>query len=395
MTRWQRRARLLIAVAAVAFGAVVVRQWRPRTTPPPPAPVARADPTAVFESTGGTVGRFNFSHENVSVTYEHQLMYSDGSSKLLGVKIVADEKEENDSFTATAKEATVKKDATDIVMSGDVQLASANIHARAEHGTFSKTDNTVRATGPVEITEKGTTAKGVGMIFDRNRDVLDILDQVSVHMAGDASGAGATDITATAATFDRKARVRRFEKAVRIVRGAQTIGGESSIAHLTEDGNSIDTVELHGGVHIATANAAAGALESLTGLDVSLKYAAGGQALEHVVVSGGASIRVAGESGKAAREIAAGVMDIAVASDGATPTALIARENVQLTIPAEAGAPARTIGANTLDGKGEAGRGLTRAVFSGSVQYRERGTVTRAASAESLDVGLARGLTSI
>jgi len=74
---------------------------------------------------------------------------------------------------------------------------------------------------------------------------------------------------------------------------------------------------------------------------------------------------------------------------------LIARDSVQLTIPAEAGGPARTIRASTLDGKGEAGRGLTRALFSGSVQYRERGSVSRAVAAELLDVGLKRGLTSI
>src|SRR5262249_33698792 len=87
---------------------------------------------------------------------------------------------------------------------------------------------------------------------------------------------------------------------------------------------------------------------------------------------------------------------VTLAPDGSTPTALIGRESVQLTFPPEPGQAARTIRAANLEGTGEPGRGLTRAQFTGSVQYRERlGDVGRAASAASLDVTLKPGLSSI
>jgi lipopolysaccharide export system protein LptA len=90
-------------------------------------------------------------------------------------------------------------------------------------------------------------------------------------------------------------------------------------------------------------------------------------------------------------------MDIRLAPDS-TPVMLTARDNVQLTLPAEQGSAARTIRAATLDGKGEPGRGLTRALFSGNVQYREAGAGNKpgtAATAATLDVGLKPGLSSI
>ena len=58
---------------------------------------------------------------------------------------------------------------------------------------------------------------------------------------------------------------------------------------------------------------------------------------------------------------------------------------MRLTIPPESNAPGRTIQSTTLDAKGEAGRGLTRAVFGGGIQYRERGaSVNRAAKAAGI-----------
>src|SRR4029077_18089188 len=107
-------------------------------------------------------------------------------------------------------------------------------------------------------------------------------------------------------------------------------------------------------------------------------------------------IQLAGEPGTPGREIAANMIDITLAPDGLTPTELVGRETVQLTFPPEAATPGRTIRASSLDARGEPGRGLTRAQFSGNVEYRERGgDVNRAASAATLDITLKPGMSSI
>jgi hypothetical protein len=105
----------------------------------------------------------------------------------------------------------------------------------------------------------------------------------------------------------------------------------------------------------------------MSGGQINLKYAPDGESLQHALVAGDASIQIAGLAGKPGRQIVATTVDIALAPDGTTPTALLGRENVQLTFPPEPGVAGRTIHAANLDARGEPGKGLTRAVFSGAV----------------------------
>src|SRR5262249_38584559 len=139
-----------------------------------------------------------------------------------------------------------------------------------------------------------------------------------------------------------------------------------------------------------------GALQTLAGQDMNLKYAAGGDVLEHAVVLGAANIQLAGESGHQGRQVTANAIDISLAPDGATPTALVARDEVALTFPAGAGTPSRLIQSTTLDAKGQPGKGLTAAQFGGGVKYREQGGDTnRAVNADALDVALKPAMSGI
>jgi lipopolysaccharide transport protein LptA len=390
MTLWQRRARLLIGSAAVVFAVFVAYEFK-RRAPAAPAPaVPRTDPAAVVESTGGRIERFQLSRENASIAFEKHFTYPDGSSKLLGVSIATDERNSDGPFTATAKEASVGKDESTVVLNGDVRVASAAIHARTGHATFAKGENTLRAPGPTEIAEGKTSASGVGMTFDRNADVLTIHDQAVIHMADENGG------TCGTAIFARRDRYRRFEKDVRMRRGPHALEADLALAYLSADEKRIERIELRENARIIASDAAAGALQSLTGRIISLTYAADGASLEHATIDENAVIQVAGEKGQPGRQIAARLLDITMGPDGSTPVAVVGRENVQLTMPAEGDAPARTIQAVNLDAKGQPGRGLTRALFSGNVEYRERGANSgRAASSGTLDVGLKPAMSAI
>src|SRR2546428_11148562 len=172
--------------------------------------------TTLFRS----LERFKLSRQDVSVEFQTQQIYANGSMKLYGVTITADEKDGKGTLKASGKEAEVGADGSTIVLNGDVQLVSSEVRAHTEHATFAKSDNTVRAPGPVELTEGKTTAKGVGMTFDRERDVLSILDQAVITTAADGGG-GATEITSRNATFARRERDRQFDRHVRKQRGGQ------------------------------------------------------------------------------------------------------------------------------------------------------------------------------
>ena len=397
MQPWQRSARLVIAVFGVVFAVFVARELKRRDAVPAMMPVVRTDPGAVVEITGGHTTHITGTREDVDITYKQQFTYEDGSSKLVGVTIVFDERNGSRTFTITGKEGRLSKGATTMALDGAVTLVGSDgMTVLTEHATYAESDGSVRAPGPVEMTRGRVHATGIGMTWEKTPDVLTVLDQAVVHIASDETAAGASDITSGNAIFARHDKYLRFERAVRIQRSNQIIEAETAIIHLSPDEKRIETVELHDHARITSAKASPGGLQAMSGGQMNLKYAADGESLEHALVAGNASIQIAGEPGAQGRQIVATTLDIALAPDGSTPIALLGREAVQLTFPPEPGSPGRTIRSPNLDARGEAGKGLTRAVFSGGVQYRERGGESdRAVNSGSLDVGLTPGMGSI
>ncbi len=402
MTPWQRRARSVIALVAVAFAMVVVFALKRRIVQPPAPPPARTDPGAVVEVTGGRVERFKLSREDVRVAYERQLTYANGSTKLMNVTIAADERAGGRSFTVTGKEADVGQNESTIHIDGDVRLAASDgMTVGTEHASYSGTDGVVRATGPVKFTRGRMAGSGLGMTYDTVRDVLVILDRAIVHVAPDEHGTGAVEIRSGRAAFGRREKNVRFERDVKFERDGQVIGADTAVAHLTEDERQIHLIELRGHSRITMEKRSAGDLQELTGRDMDVTYGADGKRLEHAVLRGGGAILLAGAAGSAGRQISASTIDVSLAPDGATPIALTARESVVLALPAGGGVPARTIRSAAMEAKGEPGRGLTQAQFTGGVEFRERGAggpggdIDRIARAATLDVTLKPAMAGI
>jgi LPS export ABC transporter protein LptC len=396
MPSWQRRARSLIAIVAVGFAIVVVFALKRR--PQPAAQSAtRTDPGAVVEVTGGRVERFKLSREDVRVAYGRQLTYENGSTKLMDVTISSDERAGGRSFTVTGNEANVGQNESTLQMNGHVQLAASDgMTARTEHASYSDKDGFVRTMGPVEFSRGRMTGSGIGMTYDTMHDVLVILDRTIVHVAPDERGAGAVEIASGTAAFARREKTVRFERDVKLQRGGQLLEADAAVAYLTTDEKQIQLMELRGRSRITREKPAAGGLQELTGRDMDLKYAADGQALEHALLTGDGAILLAGSAGSAGRQIKASTIDVSLAPDGQTPIALTGRESVVLTLPAERGVPARTIRSAAMDAKGEPGRGLTQAQFTGDVEFRERGAdVDRVARAATLDVALKPAMAGI
>ena len=394
--RWQKAARIVMALVAVAVCVAVGVTLKRRRPVSPAGSVVRTDPNAVVESTGGRSVRFKSGHEDVRVEYERQLTYQDGSTKLIGVKVSTDDRGDGRSFTVTGKEGDVGKDESMVTLNGDVRLVEANgFTARTEHATYDSKTGMVTAPGPVEFVHGKLSGSGMGMVYDKNNDSLTIVEQSMLRVLPDAAGHGAAAVNSGTATFARREKLVRLDRSVRVERDGQVITADNGVAHLTADEERVEVLELHGNANIAGSTAAAGGLQGLSGHDVTLKYAADGQALERATIGGEASMQIAGEAGKAGRQITASSIDITLAPDGSTPTALVARENVQLTLPAESGTAARTVKAAALDAEGEPGRGLTKAHFSGNVDYREKSaTIDRDARAARLDIGLKAGMSA-
>lgn len=399
MTPWQRRARLAIGLFGILFAAIVTFAIRDREAPAKAPSVDRADPNAVVETTGALLTQVRGRKENFTIRAERQLTYQGGRSVLTGVRVGVDERAGRN-FVITGHEAEVGPDQSTVTLTGDVRLtASDGLTARAGSASYSDGEGVVRAPGPVEFARARLSGAGVGMSYDKNRDVLWLLDKALIRLAPDAAGTGGIEVTAGAAGLARQEKYLRFERGVTMLRSGQVVESDQALAFLSDDEQRIEAIELRGTSRIRAPGDAAGMLQAMNARDINLAYGPEAALLQHATLAGGAVVQLAGGGGAPGRRIAGEAIDIALAPDGRTITALDARDRVQLDLPAEPDAPARTIRATSLRSTGNPAGGLTSARFGETVEYREAAksasTPARVVRARDLDLAVKPGFAAV
>jgi LPS export ABC transporter protein LptC len=366
--RWQKRARLGIAIFGIVFAAVVYSAIGERVTPTPAPAPERLDPNAIIESSGCDLRRITGTKRDFRITCDRQLAYENGASKLIGVRVEVKERAGRD-FVITAGEGNAGEKQQDLVLSDDVKMmASDGFTLSTAAATFNQNEGIVRAGGPVSFSKGRMSGSGRGMTYDKNTDVLVLLDQAQVTMA-DANGGTTGAFTAGKATLSRPENYLLLETAVHVLRGEQTLDANRVRATLTEDDERITFIEMRENSRVAGGS---GPFDSMNGDAIDIDYADDGQTVEKVVLSGGAMIALRGQQGRPGRHMRGGSLMLAFAPDGALTSAK-GHENVQMDLPATDAAAARHIRASSLDATGEAGKGLTSARFVGDVEYREEG----------------------
>lgn len=392
--KWQRTARLIIAVVGIAFAIGVGMNMRRRNTPHTAPLVPRADPTAVVESEAGSTVRINRSQEQGILKYQRLLTYANGASKMLGVTLTTERRGET--FTVTGAEGQAGQNDSSLELTGGVRLESTDgLVMTAERATYSDAENIIRVPGAVSFSRGAMSGSGIGLDYHQTEDVIVIADRAAIDVKSN-KGNPPMALASGSLEFRRVEKIIRLDRNARITRGREIVEADLAVAHLSPDEERLELLELRTNSRITAAPSGPGGLESLTGRDVDLRYAPDGQTLQHANINGDAVVQLSGERRQQGRQIAASAMDIALGADGATPTALIARENVRVTLPGEQGGPTRVIAAQALDGTGDGTHGLTGAHFTGNIQFSERGVgVDRAARSAVLDVAMAPGFGEI
>src|SRR5260221_9694944 len=166
----------LVGLAVVVSVGLALRRRRP--APPPPPAAVRTDPKAIVESTTGRFVRFKGAHEDVRVEYERQLTYSDNSTKLVKPKILATDRGDGRSFTLTGDEGDVGKDEAMVELTGHIKLVEGDgFTAETGTATYDHNQNVVHAPGAIEFSHNRLSGSGQGMVYDKNTDVLTILEK--------------------------------------------------------------------------------------------------------------------------------------------------------------------------------------------------------------------------
>ena len=384
--RWQKRARFGVAIFGIVFAAVVYSAIGERVTPKPPPTPQRVDPKATVETSRGVLDRVTGARLDFTITSERNLTYENGATKSTGVRIDVKERQGRD-FVITSGEAQAGERQQDLRLTQTVKMAASDgFVLSTETATFNQIEGIVRAPGPVSFSKGGMTGTGIGMTYDKNTDVLTVLEQSHVRMA-DEAGDTTGEFTAGKATLSRQENYLRLENAVHALRGEQTIDADVARANLTEDEKTIRAIELRGNARVAGGSSG---FDSMSARDIDLHYAPDGQTIERVILTGSGTIALKGQAGGPPRQMLGDSLTLMLAPDGALTSAL-GRDNVQLDLPASSESSGRRVKAQALNAAGEAGKGMTSARFTDNVEYREeaaKGGPARSARSQALRVAL-------
>lgn len=376
--RWQRVARWGLVLVAIALAVVVARSIRQREVAAPTAPSGRTDLEAVSESTGAEVTQLKGTTQDFELAYERRRTYSDGRTRLDGNVSVQVRGRAGRDFDLKGDEADVSSGQSRVEMRGHVVLGTnSGLTVRTEHAVYDSADGVTRIPGPLSFESGASRGTAVGATYDQNRDVLWLLDQVVMSVADDE--AGPIDITAGTAGYARRDHYLKFERHVRMIRGAETMEADAGTVFLDEGGQRPELMELRGASSVTFAEAAEGAVEALRSQDMNLVYRED-RTLERATLVGQGRVNTKPSGNAGARTLTAAFIDIELGADGRVPAGLAAREDVVMDLT-ESGQPSRRVTARTMDGKGADGRGITAAEFRGDVEFRESRAASRGVAA--------------
>ena len=384
---WHKPVRVAVGVFGLAAAVAVYFAIGSRQSAAPPEAVERLDPKAILESTEVVLQQSRQAEEDFEVKAERTLNYEDGSARLMGVRVSVRKKDGRD-FVVTADEANAGKDRKDLLLKGSVVLeASDGFRLTTDDATYTETQGLVRAPGRVAFTKGGLSGSGLGMSYDKTNDVLTLLAEADVTMAGREESPG-TSFKAGSAVLDRLMDVLVLSGGGRALRGDQTFEAATITARLAADEQFVRLIELRGDARVAGGG---GALDSMSAHSIDLSYLEGGESLDRVTLTGQASAALTskGESSTKGRQLTGGVLEMQLAPDG-TLVHAGGRDGIRFDLPVSERARASSIQSRTFDANGTAGAGLTSATFVDDVQFREdapKGT-PRLARSRTLDLSL-------
>jgi len=382
---WQRRTRIGLAIFGAAVATVVYFSIGERRAPTAPVQVPRIDPNSQVEVEQGEAQRLRATVRDFSIKFARSLAYGDGSQKMFEVQITVN-KADGRTYVVTADEAIAGKDQRERQLTGHVVLkVSDGFELTTDRATHNQDDSIVRAPGAVAFSKGHMTGSGGDAIYDQTRDILTIAEQAKINMT-DEKGQPTTDFSAGTAVLDRQQNTLTLDGQAHVLRNQQVIDADHVLTRLSDDEQIVQYIELRNNARVTGGTS----IDSMSARDIDMDYSDDGRALERVTLNGGAGVAMKGSSG-AGRQIVGEALDVRLAPDGAI-IALIGRDKVRLDLPASGDTPAGSISADTLEGTGEAGRGLTTTEFRGKVEYREagkRGAMDRVVRAQSLTAMLA------
>jgi lipopolysaccharide export system protein LptA len=371
---WQKRARLVLAIAGLGLaGVLFYLSRREPPGPPPEPPIATLEPNVNLTS---GEGRKEFLDDktgkpDLEVTFKASSLYKDGRFRFEGASI-RELGEGKSRMSADVVETGALAPGVDRPSSydfrGNVRLETGDgLLVETDAATYDDKTGVFTMPGPLRYRRGRLSGTGTGAIYDRTQELITLQQNAVARVEPDAQGKGAADATASRMLLARGQHSLRMEQNARIVSSTETLSGDNAIILFTDDETAVKFMELRGNARVEPA------VEGQAGMsatDITMSFQPDGQTLQHATLTGNGELRLRDKAGQ--RTVRGSWIDLVTAADGRTLTSLQARDKVVVDTPAAGTTPGRVITADTLDAKGDEKRGLTSARFEGKPTFEER-----------------------
>ncbi|MGE3343935.1 MAG: LptA/OstA family protein [Vicinamibacterales bacterium] len=377
--RWQTLVRIGLAAALVGVSVLLLLQWRGREAPTsdgagPTAPLPSAD--VVSEDEAGTLTLTGIDGKPL-----YEIVYG-------RMRVYADQRLEfEDSTTTFSRDGvphTMKAPLSQMVGKagprGDqperilfpkgVTLSAANGISIVSDGeaTFLNNDQKVVIPGPMSFTRGRLSGSGVGADLYMDRSVLWILDQAKLSVAPEVEGGTPIEASATRIGLADADSYMVLEQNAVMMHQSQRLAADNARVSFAEAGDVVQYIELRGNSSVSSTDPASNK-PRLTATNINLQFdpATGRPTQTRLAENALAELKDEGR----VTAVRGSTIDIAVGPDGETVSRLEASAPTEVKLPRQGEQPARTITAQSLLAEGDNGGPLSRAVFTGDVDYRE------------------------
>ena len=377
--RWQKSARVGLAIAGLGIAAAIVYYSRKGAPPPEQPPsIATLDPKLASQGFGGNESKSKDGKPYQDFTYEKREEFTDGRVRLTKA-VVAGLGENKSKMRADVIETVGVTESgvmpKQLQLTGHVSLEEqGGLTVQTDAASYDDATGVVTIPGRLTYQRGRTSGEGVGATYDRNKGIVVIQDQSKARVGPDAKGTGSAEASSKRMIMERGLHSLRLEEGARIVSQSQTLTGVNANMLFTEDDTALKFLDLRGTARVDPTPGSPPNQPAMSADEISMGFHPDGQTLQHARLTGQAVLTLRDTS--ASRAIKASMIDVVTGTDGRTLVGLNAADKVVVELPASATAPARTITSQTLKATGDEKKGLTSARFEGNPRFEESGTKT-------------------
>ena len=203
MTTWQRRTRTLIGLIGLCLGAVVLLTLKDRPSIQDPNESLGLTPDLSFHSVNSVVTQVTGERRNLRVEADQHFAYSDGSSRIDGVRVIVED-ENGDQILITSRKGQVGQSEHQIEVTGDVILeASDGFSVHTEQASYDNRVGSVSISGPLAFSRGQLVGSAVGALYDDQTDQLRLFSESQVTLGRLEFTSDAAVLADTSLSFSR------------------------------------------------------------------------------------------------------------------------------------------------------------------------------------------------